>query len=267
MTEAGAVAAQVVGTVTLRPYVVAFLATYLVIATRDLGARRAAAWLGWGWLVAFVAEYASTRIGFPFGLYHYTGHTVGQEVFVANVPVFSPLSFPFLSYAAWCLVRSAGGRSRAWTTVLAGGVLMMLLDVVIDPIAVMGDRWFLGEIFVYPEPGWYFGVPLTNFAGWVLVGWVIMGGLALTGFAGIPGRVRGTPTAGAALYYAILLFNLAITLWIGDVLLFAVGAVLHAALAVMLWGVRHGVRGPAARAFAGHLEPAGAAAAKGSVDR
>jgi hypothetical protein len=49
--------------------------------------------------------------------------------------------------------------------------------------------------------------------------------------------------------------------------LFAVGAVLHAALAIMLRGVRHGVRGPAARAFAGRLEPAGAPAAEGRMDR
>ena len=49
----------------LRPYVVAFLLTYLVVAGRDLGGRRAMAWLGWGWLVAFAAEYASTRMGAP----------------------------------------------------------------------------------------------------------------------------------------------------------------------------------------------------------
>lgn len=27
-------------------------------------------WLGSGWAVAFAAEYASTRIGIPFGLYY-----------------------------------------------------------------------------------------------------------------------------------------------------------------------------------------------------
>ncbi len=48
--------------------------------------------------------------------------------------------------------------------------MMMLLDVVIDPLAVRGDRWFLGRVFDYPSGGVYFGVPLSNFAGWLLVG-------------------------------------------------------------------------------------------------
>ena len=53
---------------------------------------------------------------------------------------------------------------------------MMLLDVVIDPVAVRGDRRFLGHIFFYPEGGAYFGVPVFNFAGWTVVGMVGIGG-------------------------------------------------------------------------------------------
>ena len=30
----------------------------------------------------------------------------------------------------------------------------------------MGDRWFLGRMYYYPEGGIYFGVPLSNFVGW-----------------------------------------------------------------------------------------------------
>ena len=39
--------------------------------------------LGFGavvWPLAWLAEYSSTRIGVPFGLYHYTGTTRGQEL-------------------------------------------------------------------------------------------------------------------------------------------------------------------------------------------
>jgi uncharacterized membrane protein len=270
LAEAGTIGAQLAGTLMLRPYVAAFLLTYLVVAGRDLGGRRAIAWLAWGWLVAFTAEYASTRMGVPFGLYHYTGRTAGQELFLANVPLFSPLSFPFLAYAAWSLARAVGGRPRATGTVLVAGVLMMLLDVVIDPLAVRGERWFLGDLFFYPAPGEYFGVPLSNFAGWMLVGWVIPGGLVLTRFFGLEGGGRrdafGAPAGGAALYYTILFFNLAITLAIGEGMLFAVGAGLHLALGAALLLAHRRLHG-ARPSWAGHFGSAGGPVVEGSVER
>jgi putative membrane protein len=145
------------------------------------------------------------------------------------------LSFTFLAYAAWCLARlTTRGRplSRPALALVAGG-LMMALDVVIDPLAVRGDQWFLGRIFFYPEPGLYFGVPLSNFAGWVIVG---AAGVAL--YLWLAGDGRGAdPRAGTGLYYAVLLFNLVVTAWIGHWWLATVGTLLHVALAVVLWQV------------------------------
>ena len=63
-----------------------------------------------------MAEYASTRIGIPFGLYHYTGETAWRELFVSKVPFFDPLSFPFLVYASYCLARWALGQARGWAS-------------------------------------------------------------------------------------------------------------------------------------------------------
>ena len=148
----GSIAGLFTGTVLLRPYVFAFLCAFLVVAGRDLGWRRATMWLCWGWTVAFVAEYSSTRTGIPFGLYHYTGYTADQELFISNVPIFDPLSFPFLAYSAWCVARIALGPGRRRAPVLLGGLLMMLADVVIDPMAVIGEKWFLGKVFYYAEP-------------------------------------------------------------------------------------------------------------------
>jgi len=220
------------GTVLLRPYVFGFLALSLPTAARDLGGRRAAAFTGWAWLVAFAAEYSSTRTGIPFGLYHYTGSTRGQELYVANVPFMDSLSFTFLAYAAFCLARLVAQRSGRLRLVVLSGLLMMLLDVVIDPLAVRGDRWFLGRIFYYPEGGIYFGVPLSNFVGWAVVGWMIVGGYAW--FAG-PAALGVRPLGGAALYYAVLAFNLGVTWWIGERLLLAAGAALHAAVLLAVW--------------------------------
>jgi putative membrane protein len=227
------------GTLVLRPYVFGFLLVFLVAGRRDLGVRRVLAFLGWGWLVAVVAELTSTRIGVPFGLYHYTGSTRGLELYIGNVPFFDSLSFPFLAYASLCLARRALGEgSRARVAFLAG-VLMMLLDVVIDPLAVRGQRWFLGEIFYYPAGGVYFGVPLSNFAGWLAVGWVTVGGyLGAEGWRSSTRRPVGRAAGpGVALYYGVLAFNVIMTAWIGEYRLVAAGLLVHAALVLLLYGL------------------------------
>ena len=108
------------GTLLLRPYVFAFFAVFAWAATRDLGALRMLGFLAWGFAVAFAAEYASTRVGVPFGLYHYTGATRGVELYLGNVPFFDSLSFPFLAYASFCLARRVlGPVDRGRMTLLA----------------------------------------------------------------------------------------------------------------------------------------------------
>jgi len=267
-----------IGTFVLRPYVFGFLAAFLVAGGMDLGWRRTLLFGAWVGPVAWLAEFSSTRTGIPFGLYHYTGSTHGQELFLADVPFMDCLSFVFLAYAAFCLARVVHRRSDppAPVVALGAGVLMMLLDVVIDPIAVRGDRWFLGRIFYYPEGGVYFGVPVSNFAGWMIVGVVGVGGYLCwsgwrepalkRGWPGIEGSGSDTPGLtdsgltvsgltvgggvggpfdrygrrvwpGIALYYAVLAFNLVVTGWIGEWVLLGVGTAVHAVTAAILWNL------------------------------
>jgi uncharacterized membrane protein len=233
------VASLLAGTIVLRPYVVGFLAFFLVAGTRDLGCARTLGFLLWGFLVALVAELSSTRVGVPFGLYHYTGATAGAELFVSNVPFFSPLSFPFLAYASCCLAGRvlgpawAGSRAGRLRMVALSGALMALLDVVIDPLAVRGGHWFLGHLFSYPEGGIYFGVPLSNFAGWLLVGWATVGGYVWATGAARP----DSPRLGIALYYLVLAVNLTVTLWIGEIVIAGAGIVVHMAVFLLLYNV------------------------------
>jgi putative membrane protein len=244
------------GSLVLRPYVFAFLATYLTVAVAAWGWRRAVTFVGWAGGLALAAEWASTRVGVPFGLYHYTGETAGRELYLWNVPFFDPLSFTFLSYASLgvaghllgmeSLSGGSGARTAGITSAtrlrLAGltGWLMMWLDVVIDPLAVRGDRWFLGRVFYYPDSGWYFGVPTSNFVGWVVLGAVIAWGWSL-----LAARVGGSPPAWAArlpgrryhalaLYYLVLLFNLAVTAAVAEPALFWTGVLLHVPLAILV---------------------------------
>ena len=257
------------GSVILRPYVFGFLALHVSAATAIWGWRRAGAFTVWAGGMAFVAEWCSTRVGFPFGLYHYTGATTGHELYLSNVPFFDPVSFTFLAYASLGLARlflgiagrplptGIGARLR-----LAGlaGLLMMWLDLVIDPLAVRGDRWFLGRIFYYPEPGRYFGVPAANFVGWVVVGAAIAWGWTF-----IAPRVGGEPPAwgrrwpghesqAVAIYYLVLAFNVAVTAAVAEPALLWVGVLLHVPLAgVVVCSLRS--REPAGRMPARAGEP------------
>ena len=241
-----------IGSVTLRPYVFLFLAAFLVAGSRDLGVRRTLLFVGIVWPIAWIAEFASTRVGIPFGLYHYTGLTRGQELYIADVPFFDSLSFTFLAYAAVCLARRvlAGRQAPSAVTALLAGFLMMMLDVVIDPVAVRGDRWFLGRIFYYPHGGAYFGVPLSNFAGWWLVGTVAVAAFAAGG--GLAGaRAVDRLGAGIALYYAVLGFNLAVTGWIGEWRALAAGLALHTVMAFVLGMIARGTPEPEIRDVGG----------------
>lgn len=242
-------------TLLLRPYVFLFLAVALITSVRLLGKPRTAIFFLLTWTIAFVGEFSSTRTGVPFGWYFYNGSTVGRELYIGNVPFMDSLSFSFLLFASYCLallvLSPAHGRGlrmvvqddRATRTsfpVLGFTVMLFVfLDVVIDPVALRGDRWFLGKIYYYPDPGWYFGVPIANYVGWAVVGLAAFGLYQL-----IDRHLPDTPPPtinvargllfGCILYYCILGFNLAVTFWIGEPLIGATGLLLHLPITAFL---------------------------------
>jgi putative membrane protein len=242
------------GTLMLRPYVFVFLAVYLFAAVTKMGWAKTAAFTLVAWAIAYAAEFSSTRTGFPFGLYVYLDATRDRELWLSNVPFFDSLSFTFLCYLGFALavflyaplVCTRGdfqvADTRAVRTsgrvLVTGAFLTMLLDLVIDPLTVRGERWFLGKIYYYPEGGIHFGVPLSNYAGWFLVALA-----TIATFQRLERRtawpttgVRHVPYGGLVepfLYLGIVLFNLAITFWIGERLLGLLGALLFAPVVVL----------------------------------
>jgi putative membrane protein len=222
-----------VGSLLLRPYVFIFLMLHLV---------GAAALLGW------------RRTGIPFGWYYYIPRTADRELWILGVPFFDSLSFPFLlvaSYAlAWLLLTQGPAgegklrRPGRGPHLVLTALLFILIDVVIDPLALRGDRWFLGQIYGYPEPGRYFGVPLLNFVGWGVVGLLATclyqaweAHQADAGTATFRGRALLCP----GLYFIVLGFNLTVTFAIGEWGLGLCGVALS--LPLLLW-TRRIVRGP-----------------------
>jgi len=244
-------------TLCLRLYVFVFLGAYLLLATWHLGGGRTLAFLVLGYLIAWLAEFCSINWGFPFGEYIYIPATVDRELWVAGVPFMDSLSYVFLAYASFSMALLALGRGRwrgwsfhleedpkflgSWRVLILAAVLMVALDVVIDPLSLRGYRWFLGQIYGYPEPGVYFGITLTNFGGWFLVGLVMIRILQLLatrtpdtwwywGRREFPSRAL----LGPGLYLGILGFNLFITFWIGENCLGWVGVLIYAPFLIWL---------------------------------
>jgi putative membrane protein len=202
-----------------RPYVFAFLAAYLFLAIRLFGVRRTIVWLISGYLIAFFSEYCSINFGYPYGEYHYIYDNLQGELIVAGVPFFDSLSYPFMIFAGFTaalFIRRKTCDEATWKEIFIGGLLTMALDIVVDPVAHLGERWFLGKIYYYAYDGFYFGVPASNFAGWLIVA------LAVIAFNCVLWRIlRASPSiigAGEkrpgflypAFYTSIALFNIAI---------------------------------------------------------
>jgi putative membrane protein len=238
----------VIGTLLLRPYVFFFLAVALGVSVMLMGRARTAVFFCTTWAIAFVSEISSTRIGFPFGDYYYIDITRDQELWIFNVPFMDSISFSFLLFASYCcanLILYLAGRGKSPSPVsgliMAITVLLFVfIDVIIDPVALRGDRWFLGKIYGYTEPGIYFGVPLSNFAGWAFVGFTSLlvfriwePRLANPKDALPPDRTLRFLYFGTGLYYLVLIFNLAVTFWIGEFVLGVVGTMIY--LPLSLW--------------------------------
>lgn len=172
-------------TIILRPYVFIFLAVYLFISIVNFGLRTTAIFTVLTYAVAWSCEWSSVHNGFPFGLYHYIAATVGREIWVFGVPFMDSLSFTFLSFASYTVAlvlaspiqwrgldlrlydtRAIRRSPRVW---IMSALFMVMIDLLIDPLSVLGDRWFLGKIFWYDPPGPHFGVPISNYLGWFFV--------------------------------------------------------------------------------------------------
>jgi putative membrane protein len=248
------------GSLWLRPYVFALLGVHLAGASALLGWRRTTAFTLVTWGIAFLAEASSIRTGIPFGWYYYVSTTADRELWIAGVPFFDSISFPFLlvsSYALAWWILSAGEahgrqcdprirlRPRPWSHLALATLLFVLADVVIDPVALRGDRWFLGRIYGYPEPGVYFGVPLANFLGWATVG-VAATALYHAWEVRQPARpmavFRGCALLCPALYFVVLGFNLTVTFALREWWLGTCGALLALAVAALTARAGAGVK-------------------------
>lgn len=227
-------------TIALRPYVFIFLASFLFISIVNFGVRTTLLFTFLTYAVSLACEWSSVHNGFPFGLYHYLYATSGRELWVFGVPFMDSLSFTFLAFASYSvalLLSSPLCRNgadlrildtwqirRAPRVWLMAAVFMVMVDMVVDPLSVLGDRWFLGKIFWYEPPGPHFGVPISNYLGWFFVAAITIAifqwldALLNRGVLRPAGTVPAIPSRallGPALYAGIVIFGIT-TLFVID---------------------------------------------------
>ncbi|MFB6093057.1 MAG: bisanhydrobacterioruberin hydratase [Haloquadratum sp.] len=123
--------------------------------------RRAAAGVGALTLYAYAVEYVGVHTGVPYGEFYY-GVDLGPTV--AGVPLGLPIFFVPLVMNAYllCLLLLGARASRSATRLLAVVAAVVTMDLVLDPGAVALGFW------TYADGGAFYGVPVSNYAGWVV---------------------------------------------------------------------------------------------------
>jgi bisanhydrobacterioruberin hydratase len=172
----------------------------LVALFRYLGARRASLSLLVLAAFAYTIESIGVTTGVPYGSFYY-GDALGEKA-LGVVPYLLPVSYLPLVIGAFAAAWSTEGRGpdlgRASSLVFRSAVLLVLVDGVLDPGAAALGFW------VWPAGGAYYGVPVSNYAGWLLSGALASVLLLLTG------RPRSAPPPAAV--DSVLL---ALGFWIG----------------------------------------------------
>jgi putative membrane protein len=173
------------------------IATHAVIG---VGWIEAAAFAAICLTVTFALENIGVLTGFPFGRYVFLVEPDLPHVGLIP-PIVGPLYFG-MGYASWVIANVLLGERMARPSrfgllalpVLAAFVLTQW-DLVMDP-----EDSTIAKAWRWRDGGGYFGVPLTNFLGWLLVTWLFFQGFALFAYAR---RDRGAYRSSSRLFWSI----------------------------------------------------------------
>lgn len=114
------------------------------------------------------AEFVGHNTGLPFGEYTYTDALQPQ---LFGVPLLIPLSWFMLLPSSWMIAQRIVGERRTWQDearfIGLSAAALTAWDLFLDPQMVGWDLW------QWATPGFYFGIPLSNYLGWLLVAGVV----------------------------------------------------------------------------------------------
>lgn len=153
--------------------VILLAACALVHALLTRGARFTLAFVTATVGAGFLAEAVGVATGFPFGCYQYDLDRLGPSL--ADVPLIVPLAWAAGSYPVWCaasvVTARYKGTARTALRVPLTALTITAWDLYLDPQMVTIGYWeWCPAEHVLPGVG---QIPLTNFAGWLLIAFII----------------------------------------------------------------------------------------------
>jgi uncharacterized membrane protein len=151
--------------------------------------------------ITFAVENLGATTGFPFGRYAFLVDAGLPRVGAIPIIV-GPLYFG-MGYASWVIANLLVGprverpqhRYALVAVPLMAAFVMTQWDVVMDP---SGST--LGKAWAWFNGGGYFGVPLSNFLGWLLVTWLYFQVFAIFAYAR---RTRAAHPARSRVFWVI----------------------------------------------------------------
>jgi putative membrane protein len=111
-------------------------------------------------IAGYGAEWIGVHINWLFGNYAY-GETLGLQLY--NIPLIIGVNWFLLVYSSGVLMQQLRIRSM-FTRILTAGLVLVLLDLLIEPVAIKLDYWHWKDNII----------PLENYAGWFLVSVVML---------------------------------------------------------------------------------------------
>ncbi|MCL5962353.1 MAG: carotenoid biosynthesis protein, partial [Chloroflexi bacterium] len=157
----------------------AFFAFTVLHAVFNWGKSRAFVFTVVVFSISMAFELLGAGTGAIFGRYHYGDH-LGPKAF-GLVPLVMPLAWFMIVYVAFHATdvfrpnrawqtRPARATGPAWVVALAflGAMAVTVWDLIMDPQMVALGSW------TWEEKGAYFGIPVSNFFGWLLTAFAIL---------------------------------------------------------------------------------------------
>jgi putative membrane protein len=166
---------------------------------------------------ALFIENIAIATGLPYGEFEY-GEEIGGKILEVPWTVFfswSPLVLGAYSLSANLLQRNKPSLQNAGMLVALSVVFLLLTDGVLDPGAVQQEFW------KYKAGGLYYGVPFSNF-----IGWIISGAIGAGIVYGLSGKRKEAPVSLISSLVLVLAFWTSIAIFANLVFPAMLGAAL-----------------------------------------